>query len=796
MASPAGKAHLFGIRHHGPGCARSLAAALVDLAPDCVLIEGPPEADALLPLVMEEGMTPPVALLIYAAENARRSAFYPFAEFSPEWQAIRHALQHQVPVRFMDLPVAHSLALERQEVPENAPDADEPPAAEEPTSEPSIQTAADEAPEPDKDPSATGDEETFGSDSVRGDPLGWLGRAAGFGDGEEWWEHLVEQRHDGQDLFAAIEEAMTAVRAEAPTSKDDAELRREALREAHMRKTIRAAQKEGFQRIAVVCGAWHVPALAKMPSAAFDNDLLKGLPKTKVEATWVPWTYSRLAAESGYGAGVDSPAWYEHLWKRQDASLPRWFARVGAVLREADLDCSSAHLIECVRLSESLAAMRHKPAPGLAELMEAARAIVGMGDDTALRLVRKKLIIGERLGGVPESAPTVPLQRDLQKLQKSLRLKVSPTQENLDLDLRKENDLLRSHLLHRLRLLRVPWGEVTDSRSGKGTFHELWRMQWKPEFAVALIEASPWGGTVEDAASAMARHRAENATDLPTLTHLVKEALLASLSAALATIVQELENRAAVTGDISQLMAAVPPLAQVSRYGDVRQTNSAQVLHVLDGMLTRICIGLPNACASLDDDAATVMSGQITAVHQSVKLLEATEHLPGWLRALTLVADGQGIHGRVAGLCARLLLDEKTEEDSEGAVSARMSRALSRGMAPESGAAWLEGFLNQSSMVLLHDDALFRLLDDWVRSLTPDHFTAILPLVRRTFALLASAERRQLGERARKHGGTASSGPPGSQDGAESPGFTWDPDRARRVVPVLRQIFGLPAATP
>jgi hypothetical protein len=39
--------HVFGIRHHGPGSARSLVRALDALQPDCVLVEGPPEADAL-----------------------------------------------------------------------------------------------------------------------------------------------------------------------------------------------------------------------------------------------------------------------------------------------------------------------------------------------------------------------------------------------------------------------------------------------------------------------------------------------------------------------------------------------------------------------------------------------------------------------------------------------------------------------------------------------------------------------------------------------------------------------------
>ncbi len=40
---------IFGIRHHGPGSAKSLRVALDGFAPDCLLIEGPPEAEPLLP---------------------------------------------------------------------------------------------------------------------------------------------------------------------------------------------------------------------------------------------------------------------------------------------------------------------------------------------------------------------------------------------------------------------------------------------------------------------------------------------------------------------------------------------------------------------------------------------------------------------------------------------------------------------------------------------------------------------------------------------------------------------------
>ena len=103
-------AHLFGIRHHGPGSARSLRAALEALQPDVVLVEGPPDAAAVLPLLAHPEMKPPVALLLYAPDTPQRAVYYPFARFSPEWQAIRYALSRPIPVRFMDLPQACQLA--------------------------------------------------------------------------------------------------------------------------------------------------------------------------------------------------------------------------------------------------------------------------------------------------------------------------------------------------------------------------------------------------------------------------------------------------------------------------------------------------------------------------------------------------------------------------------------------------------------------------------------------------------------------------------------------------------------
>src|SRR5262245_59099145 len=391
---------------------------------------------------------------------------------------------------------------------------------------------------------------------IHDDPIGRLAAAAGYSDGERWWEHMVEQRRDGADLFAAILEAMAALRAESPPDSDPVE----AQREAWMRQTMRAAQNEGYKRIAVVCGAWHAPALVDLAGEQADAMILKGLPKIKVQATWVPWTHGRLSYKSGYGAGIESPGWYEHLWLTGAAGCAptevtvRWMTRVARLLRAHDLDASSAHAIEAVRLAEALAALRDRPLPGLPELNEATQAVFCFGGDTPMRLIHGQLIVGETLGEVPGETPQAPLQQDLAREQRRLRMPAAASWRDYDLDLRKPNDLERSHLLHRLGLLGVPWGDLQRSGGGKGTFHELWRVQWQPELSVALIEAGAWGNTIADATAAYVRDAADKAADLPALTKLVDHALLADLPVAIAHLMQRLQDEAAVASDIAHLL--------------------------------------------------------------------------------------------------------------------------------------------------------------------------------------------------------------------------------------------------
>ena len=245
---------VFGIRHHGAGSAKTLLRALEQLQPDCILVEGPQDAEGILNYIADELLQPPVAILLYNTNNLRQAAYFPFATFSPEWQAIKFGLNRNLPVKLMDLPMAIHFALNE----ENQND---------------IQLRLTQ-------PNANGDFKPL----IR-DPLGYLASLAGYSDSERWWEVTFEQEENNIAIFDHILELMGLLREELK-GKETADT---LLREAFMRRTIRQTIKSGFRNIAIVCGAWHAPVLKRYTEykTGEDNAILKGMKKKSDKETWI-----------------------------------------------------------------------------------------------------------------------------------------------------------------------------------------------------------------------------------------------------------------------------------------------------------------------------------------------------------------------------------------------------------------------------------------------------------------------------------------------------------------------------
>lgn len=719
------RVHVFGIRHHGPGSAASLLAALHELDPAAVLVELPGDVEAALPLAAAPGMRPPVALLVHDKKDPQKAQFQPFAEYSPEWQAMRWAFARQRPVLAIDLAAGIELRQEgeSQETPDEQTD--------------------DREPRESTEPSA-----------LERDPLTALAVLAGHSDGESWWNAIVEQNRQGAPVFRAITEAMAELRRrrEAQLDEPDTAPRRrlELRREAQMRERIRDALQQFEGDLAVVVGAWHAPALHESHTRKDDRALLKGLRPTPVEVTWVPWTDTRLASASGYGAGVVSPGWYRHLWRcftepggdGVTSSAVRWQTETTRLLRDEGLAAATASTIEAARLATCLAALRGHPVPGLAEMRDASLAALCHGDSAPMQVVTRRLIVGERIGEVDEGVPQMALAADLQRQQKRLRLKPEAVERDVAVDLRTEAGLAKSTLLHRLLLIDVPWGRLIDASAGRGTFREVWQLCWQPEWSVHLAEALRWGTTIEAAAHHAAIEKARDATGIVAVARTVEACLLADLGPAAEATISVLQQRAAGSSDVLGLMAAATPMTSVLRYGTARRLPTEALTALLDSIVTEVVAGLRYACRSLDADAAREMQQQLAAFERALDALGDDDHLHAFGEATFALADDPQTVPQLAGWSARSLYERSLVRAEQTADA--MSRALSPGVAPDTAGAWLEGFLGDAAQVLMHDDRLLGAVDTWLATPDDANFVELLPVLRRAFSAFEGTERRRL----------------------------------------------------
>jgi len=701
--------HYLGIRHHGPGSARQVVQALDSLKPSSILIEGASDLSGLISLLAHDKMRPPVALLSYPKDEPEAARFWPFAEFSPEYQAIQWAVAHNALVRFIDLP-SYWLSPEEVEVPDELGD-----------------------PEDDFLP-----EEDISKTSR--DPIGALAEIAGYSDGESWWNEIIEENPEPGPVFEAVASAMEVLRENAPPLSI-----REAAREAHMRIEINKEQKAIEGEVAVVCGAYHVPALKEKHTLKDDRVLIKSASKRKMLATWAPWTSPRLATLSGYGAGVTAPNWYSHLWKTpREQVVTLWLVKVARTLRDSGYFVPSASVIEAERLAVSLAVIRERAIPGYDELREASISCLCNGEPALWTVVEEKLLIGNEVGEIPNEVPLAPLLEDLTLQQKKTRLKPDALDRDLSLDLRSESGLLRSTLLHRLTILGVDWGVPQHSGRSRGTFRENWRLRWEPEYAVELVENLIYGSTIAQATAGKLHETFRIETSLQKLASTILNALTAQLSEAAHYGITRLREQAAQSSDCKSLLETLAPIADILRYGEARSTDSAEMGALFNQIITQGALSLSYACHNLDAEASQGMKDIILDADRAVRLIlnDRDQEFIMWEEALKSLLRDDKASRLIVGSSARLLYEAESIPADETVTL--IERQLSPGTPIADAADFFEGFFEGSGSRLIHDESLRIAVNNWLVSLEEESFIEHLPLFRRVFSSLDKTERSHL----------------------------------------------------
>ena len=340
--------------------------------------------------------------------------------------------------------------------------------------------------------------------------------------------------------------------------------------------------------------------------------------------------------------------------------------------------------------------------------------------------------------------PLAPLIEDLQRYQKAARLKPEALERELSLDLRSESGLYRSTLLHRLNVLGVPWGRLTDAGRSRGTFRERWTLAWEPEYAVRLVENLVYGPTIEKAANGRLIQMIGAAATLDALADWSRARSPPICRGRRPPALRRWRQRAALSSDCLEMLASVPPLADIIRYGEARKTDAGPAVRSAGAADRRRRRSRCRYAARDLDAAGGGGAGRRACArptrHQAGR---ARRRRAGRLaqRAADVLDESRST-ALVAG-CAAHLLYEAGQLAAEDAAEL-LERRLSPGTPVTDAAGFFEGFFSGAGQRLIYDEASARRGRCLAETLDEDAFIAHLPLLRRVFSNLDSMERRRL----------------------------------------------------
>ncbi|NCE64776.1 hypothetical protein D1159_09280 [Pseudoflavonifractor sp. 524-17] len=720
---------LFGVRHLSPAAAYHLRRALDEANPALVLVEGPSDLSEELHWFCHPQTKLPAAILAYTQDSPVRTILYPFAEYSPEYQAILWAHEHGVPCRFMDLPSSVFLALgpDWAAPKEDGEDKDAPP---------------EEAPSPDIPTTE------------------WVYRRLETVTGEDhdaFWERRFEQL----DTPGAYRDAANTFGRELRRLAQDSPRRtaENQVREAYMKRTIQKAVETGVpaERIFCVCGAFHVEGLEQI--APMTDEEQNALPRAVSHATLMPYSYYRLSTRAGYGAGNQAPAYFELLWEALHRSGPGeaaylYLTALAAAHRGAGNLTSSAEVIEAVRLAHTLAGLRGSKYPCRADLRDAAVACMGHGHFSELAAAAAQVEIGTKIGALPDGVSRTSIQADFYRQLKDLKLEPYRTAQAkpLDLDLREKLtvkseaaaflDLNRSLFLHRLRVLGVRFAVPVQRRQEKASWGEYWTLQWTPEAEIEIVESALLGDTVEGAASFALRERAEASTSMEQAASLFGDAFLCGMPAAAGYILSILQRLSVDAAAVSDIAGTAAQLSLVIRYGDLRRFDAAPLIPLLSQLYLRACLTLEDACICDNSAADGVMKtmDSLNAVQLNHDFLDETL----WLSLLSRISDRDDLNTCCSGFAMATLLERGKAEDA--LLEREVARRLSPGIPADLGCGWFEGLARKNRPALITRLSLWRELSGYLDQLDDDAFKRALVFLRRAFCEFTAGEKADIAE--------------------------------------------------
>ncbi|CAM3211359.1 hypothetical protein G4177_03525 [Corallococcus sp. ZKHCc1 1396] len=714
----------FPVRHHSPRTTAVLQRWLERVKPQVVLVEGPCDATGMVDVLCDAQTRPPVAILGYRTDGTPASSLWPFAAYSPEYQALRWARANGARVEFIDIPVGVSLAVDR-----DAPGL-------------GLEAEATEGATPAPD------------DTV---PLtDAFARSQGYRSFEEFWEAAFEAPDWSPEQFRPVLLAWADVINAGPRQGYHRQ------RDAFMARKVLEVVASGVapEKVAVVAGAAHIAAfVANDVEPALEAKLPAGVP---CAVTVIPFSFPRLAEQLGYGAGNRAPHFYQKAheahcdFRRATLEVLLDFA---SHLRMRGFSASLSDVLEAYRLAVMLSDLREKSAPGLDELREATVATLCRGDATHVDSFLWKSVIGHQVGQVASRIGQNSLQAEFWREVGDRRLPRTDSPETFALRLNNEVEVGSSVFLHRLRVAGIPY--ATLSGTGTGTrrqaateaggyaaltrVRESWQAQWTPSTDVALVEKIVLGDSLEGVTTRVLQERLNLARTTAEAADVLLESVITGCPQTVASALRSCDAHAATDADLPSLASAARALSGLMAYGTSRahsEVGDEAVASLGEKTFGRALLRVREASVC-DAEAVPRVLEALRTLHE-VALSQPRADKAGWYVEARGLMESHAVHPATSGLATGLLYLARELPESD--VALEVGRRLSLAVEPADAAAYLEGFLQVNALVLVKSRDVVKALDDFLCGVEPERFVQTLPVLRRALGTLGATERRYLME--------------------------------------------------
>lgn len=497
----------FPIRHHSPACAWYLKQTIQEYQPEIILVEGPSDAQHLIPYIGSSQAQPPFCIYCsyddcdkYISEEAQRyRAYYPFLAYSPELIAIQCAQQNKIPVQLIDLPYGGYLINQKSEA--------------------EVQYH-------------------YGKDQIYevNQYTASLAQKMGCRSFAEFWEAQYELNIGKKPLKEFVKSVFAlAYFMRKTTPEDTSENWIHRVREQYMRDNISQAMKQ-YQRILVVTGAFHTIALLH----SLDNPLPIKPHQSKAAACYLmPYSFPEMDSRSGYEAGVLYPAYYQQIWNRL---LKK---QTGIYLQTAlHLIIKTAHYarktqivsipdqINSYQMVQMLAQLRNKSNPGVYELIDGVRSSFVKGDINSTATFELdfllKLLTGMGVGSISIGDCIPPVVLEFRALCAKFRLRTSSIErQQVTLDIVKNPaHYEKSRFLHQLLFLETGFCKLESGPDYvNGTDKNLVREQWTCHYSIQietkLIDLSVYGASIVQVCSSLIQQKFEKLIQISELGKLL-----------------------------------------------------------------------------------------------------------------------------------------------------------------------------------------------------------------------------------------------------------------------------------